>query len=60
MLMALILTKAYGPAKVQTLLARCFKLLKVFNSAVMLLLVQKIVFVTLQLGHLSVDSASGS
>ena len=42
LLRALILTRVYGPAKVQTWLAwvraRCFKLLKVFNRAVMLLL----------------------
>ena len=44
MLRALILPRVYGPAKVQTLLAWvrawCFKLLKVFNRAVMLLLVK--------------------
>ena len=41
---ALILTKVYGSAKVQTLLAWlrawCFKLLKMFNRAVILLLVK--------------------
>ena len=44
MLRAFILTQVYGAAKVKTLLAwvkaRCFKLLKVFNRAVMLLLVK--------------------
>ena len=67
-----ILTRVYGLALVEisrdgiwagTGGGLVFYLLKVFRRIVMLLLVKcydiKAVYVTLQLGHLSVDSASG-